>query len=210
VTLQAKISLAKELFLTNLEKYPNSAIACSFGKDSLVLLDIARQIVPDIKVFSVLADTEFPETVLFKDELISKWNLNYQEYLFEQKHLPIDACCQTKKIEKFKEAVSDLDLWYSAIRKDEGGTRKNFSYIEEKGGLIKVNPILDFTERDVWRYLAIFQVPINPLYRLGYRSLGCARCSFVEESESENERDGRWKGTKNVGGECGIHTKSLR
>ena len=107
-------------------------------------------------------------------------------------------------------AVKDLDAWISGLRRDEGETRVGFEYIETKGNLDKVNPILDFTELDVWRYLAIYNIPVNPLYEQGYRSLGCLKCSTPEEDETESERGGRWQGTEKQGKECGIHQAILR
>lgn len=82
--------------------------------------------------------------------------------------------------------------------------------IEERAGLVKINPILNFSELDIWRYLSPNSIPVNPKYAQGYRSLGCAYCSFPEADENEVERAGRWKGTVKVCGECGIHTQALR
>ena len=84
-----------------------------------------------------------------------------------------------------------------------------YSLNKEKGGLVKINPILDFTELDVWRYLAINDIPAHPKYAEGYRSLGCEPCSHKEDDETEPERAGRWMGTSKCGGECGIHTQQL-
>ncbi len=70
---------------------------------------------------------------------------------------------------------------------------------------MKINPILDWSEVDIWRYTAIFGIPVNPAYRNGYRSLGCAPCTYLGK-DSDTERAGRWHGTNKCGGECGIHT----
>ena len=209
-TFVEKIDSAKRLIAENIEKYPKNAIACSFGKDSMVLLDIARRVKNDIKIFSVLADTEFEETIKFKNDVVKKWNLNYTEYKYKQGKCLLTECCRKKKVDKFKEAVKGLDLWFSGIRNDEGWTRKSFKWVEKRGGLIKVNPLLCFSEKDLWRYTACFMVPINPLYKQGYRSLSCKNCSSIEESNDEAERFGRWKGTKYEGQECGIHTQVLK
>ena len=74
--------------------------------------------------------------------------------------------------------------------------------------LIKLNPILLWYEREVWQYLALHRVPVNPLYAAGYRSLGCAPCTRI--TNDQNERAGRWVGTSKCGGECGIHTRPLK
>lgn len=203
-----KTAAAKRLIEESIEEYPDIILGSSFGKDSMVTLHLVLSVKPDIPVFSVLADTEFPQTYSFAKKVAKKYNLNYRDYVFQQ--LPDEKCCGKPKVEKTKEALRDYSAWISGVRRTEGITRAKFKPVEEKNGLVKVNPILDFTELDIWRYLALNQVPINPIYRGGFRSLGCALCSFPEEDETESERAGRWKGTANACGECGIHTQALR
>jgi phosphoadenosine phosphosulfate reductase len=84
-----------------------------------------------------------------------------------------------------------------------------YQEVERIGTLTKINPILLWTELDVWRYLAINQIPMHPWYFEGYRSLGCAPCTS-KVLDDEPERAGRWKGTSKCGGECGIHTAVLK
>ena len=87
--------------------------------------------------------------------------------------------------------------------------RTDFKEIEERDhGLIKLNPILLFKEREVWQYLALYNVKSNPLYGAGYRSLGCSPCTLI--TTDDNERAGRWLNTSKCGGECGIHTQPLK
>ena len=210
-TFIKKIQNAKDIIAEYVKKYPKSAVSLSFGKDSMVLVHLTRQIKPDILTFAVLSDTEFPETLALRDRVVKEWDLHYKEYTFQNDPSKgREDCCKTPKVATFKEAVKNLDLWFSGIRRDEGFTRTDFEYVEEKDGLIKVNPILDFTEKDIWHYCAAFNLPVNPLYGTGYRSLSCKNCSAMEEDEADPERAGRWKGTKFEGGECGIHTQSLR
>ena len=116
-------------------------------------------------------------------------------------------CCRLLKVEPTKVAVSDLDAWITGLRNTEGQTRVDYQEIENKGGLIKINPILTFTEAEIWRYIATRDIEPHPWYWKGYRSLGCAPCSYPG---GKNERDGRWKNTSKSGGECGIHTQRLR
>jgi phosphoadenosine phosphosulfate reductase len=206
-----KVNDAKELIKQAIKKYPKISVGCSFGKDSMVLLHLVRCVEPQIPVFSLLAETEFLETYDFERKVVQEWNLtNYTRYLFSQEGTDAALCCGAPKVAMAKKAVESLDAWISGVRKTEGITRSDFQHIEEKDGLVKINPILDFTELDIWRYTALYNLPINPKYLQGYRSLGCSRCSFPEEDENESERAGRWKGTAKVCGECGIHTQSLR
>ena len=208
-----KVKNAQELIKYSIDLYGLDKISVGFsgGKDSCVLLDLALKANHKIKVFSILADTEFQETYDLINELVKKYELDYKEYIFVQKDNtdPL-LCCGQNKVDSTKDALKDMCAWFSGIRRDEGITRVNFERMEVKDGLMKINPILDFTELDIWRYIATNNVPVNKKYKDGYRSLGCERCSFLEEDETETERAGRWKGTDREGKECGIHTKSLR
>lgn len=207
MTYLQKVSDAKALIKDSIARYQKICLGCSFGKDSMVTLHLTLSVAPKIPVFSVMANTEFPETYAFAKEIVKKYNLNYTEYIFEQDK---DKCCGAPKVEMTKKALKDYDAWISGVRRTEGITRANFEPIETKNGLTKINPILDFTELDIWRYLSVNGIPVNPKYQEGYRSLGCSLCSFPEEDENETERAGRWKGTENACGECGIHTHALR
>ena len=121
-----------------------------------------------------------------------------------------DRCCDILKVKPTRQAIEQLgvDCWVTGLRCTEGRTRTDFREVEERDqGLIKLNPILIWHERDIWQYLALRQVPVNPLYTEGYRSLGCAPCSKI--TSGGDERAGRWIGTSKCGGECGIHTRPL-
>jgi len=123
-----------------------------------------------------------------------------------------DLCCKLLKVDPTIAAVEYLDAWFTGLRNTEGRTRKDYMEIEEDRsgpGLVKLNPILTFTELDIWRYLAMNEIPVNPLYKQGYRSLGCAPCSKIV-GDDKDERDGRWQDTSKCGGECGIHTMKLK
>lgn len=208
-----KVKHSKKLIKDAIKKYSKITVACSFGKDSMVVLHLARQIKPDIPVFTIMTPFKPKETFEFKDRMIRKWNLNIKEYMSKEK-IPENLhktnpneCCRILKVEPTKEAVKDLDCWICGLRNTEGRARKDYQEVENKGGLIKVNPILSWTEADVWRYIAINKIPVHPWYAKGYRSLGCAPCS---NPGGKLERNGRWKGTSKCGGECGIHTQRLK
>jgi phosphoadenosine phosphosulfate reductase len=203
-----KVDNARKLIRESIQRHPKICLGSSFGKDSMVLLHLTLSIFPDIPVFALLSDTEFPETYEFIRTVVIAYHLNYTEYSYKQKEG--EKCCGIPKVETAKIALKNYDAWLSGVRKTEGITRANFNCVEDKNGLVKINPILDFTEVDIWRYLALNQIPINPMYKKGYRSLSCSRCSTPEVDETETEREGRWKGTPDHRGECGIHTHSLR
>ncbi len=209
MTFLQKVEDAKKLLTWAIAEYPKICVGCSFGKDSMVTLHLVMSVKKDIPVISILAETEFKETYEFAEKMKKEWNINLTTHLFKQVGKG-ENCCGKPKVEMTKEALKPYDAWISGVRKTEGITRADFEPVETKNGLTKINPILEFTELDIWRYTALNGIPVNPKYKEGYRSLGCAQCSFPEESESESERAGRWKGTAKVCGECGIHTQPLR
>ena len=126
-----------------------------------------------------------------------------------------DECCRILKVEPTKIAVRDLDAWICGLRNTEGRVREDYQEVERKGGLIKINPILTFTEEEVLQYLQDHEIPLHPWYTTElpdgrkYRSLGCAPCT-EPIFEEQLERDGRWQNTSKCGGECGIHTQRLK
>lgn len=193
--------------------YEKVSVACSFGKDSMATLHLARRVKLDIPVFTIMTPFKPEATFKFMEYVKKLWKLNLK--IYQSKEKPIknlhltdpNKCCHIFKVKPTMEAVKNLDAWISGLRKTEGITRANFQEIEIKGDLVKFNPILQWTEADVWRYTAIHQLPVHPWYELGYRSLGCACCS---NPNTEKERGGRWKNTSKWGGECGIHSYILK
>jgi phosphoadenosine phosphosulfate reductase len=243
VIIAEKIKRAKELIHAAVSKYPRIAVACSFGKDSMVSVHLAREVDPKIKIFAVMTQFKPVETFEYLRKMNDKWNLDTTVHMVAEsvpeilkskslsvKLLPAkefmreaaqienktkrkiyevnpDECCRLLKVEPTKVAVANLDAWISGLRNTEGRTRVDYQEVEEKGGLIKINPILTFTENEVWQYMTSKNIEPHPWYALGYRSLGCAPCSHPG---GVLERDGRWQNTSKCGGECGIHTQVLK
>ncbi len=208
----AKVKHALTLIQKALWEHERIAVACSFGKDSIVVVHLARQIDANIPVFFVNTKFKPQETLDLRDLLVKQWQLNFKEYKskvdvpFDLHLTDPDECCRILKVEPAREAVKDLDAWITGLRSTEGRTRTNYKEVELRG-LVKINPILGWTEAGLWRYTAAHKLPVHPWYARGYRSLGCACCS---KPNTEEERGGRWQHTSKCGGECGIHTKDLK
>ena len=248
--MQDKITHSAEIIKKAVKNYRRIAVACSFGKDSMATVLLAREVHPEIPVFSIL--TVFKPQATF--EYLTKMNkllkLNVTVYMVARDVPPIlkdagiavkllpagrfeaesaevemvygkkiyeaapDRCCELLKVEPAKEAVKNYDAWVCGLRNTEGRTRKDYKEIEYRG-LVKVNPILTWTEEEVLGYLEAKGVELHPWYNRVFpdgrkiRSLGCEPCT-VPVYDWQDERDGRWKGTNKCGGECGIHTKKLK
>ena len=211
-----KVERAKELLAWSFEKFGDKAVvANSLGKDSMVVWDLAKKVNPNVRGFIVTTAYKPPETIEYMNELV-KTDTNLRIFKSNKEVGDLyktdpDACCQALKVEPVRRAVAEMDVecWITGLRCTEGRTRTDFKEIEERDhGLIKLNPILLFKEREVWQYLALNNVKSNPLYGIGYRSLGCSPCTVI--TTDENERAGRWLNTSKCGGECGIHTQPLK
>lgn len=211
-----KVERAKEILAWAFEKYGDKAVvANSLGKDSMVVWDLVKKVNPGARGFIVTTPYKPPETVQFMHDLMAT-DKNLKVFKSDQDvgnlyETDPDKCCQILKVEPVRRAVEemDVDCWITGLRCTEGRTRTDYKEVEERDeGLVKLNPILLFKEREVWQYLAVFGVPTNELYGLGYRSLGCSPCTHI--TADENERAGRWLDSSKCGGECGIHTQPLK
>ena len=199
------------------EKFGDSlVVANSLGKDSSAVWHLAKQVSPEIRGFIVTTRFKPPETKKFMTEEVARYPelrvfSNDQEIPDKLYETDPDRCCDILKVEPIRQAVKEMSVkcWITGLRCTEGRTRTNFKEVEELDkGLIKLNPILIWYEREIWEYLALNNIPVNPLYGQGYRSLGCAPCTRI--IQSDDERAGRWIGTSKCGGECGIHTRPLK
>ncbi len=200
------------------------ALVTSFQIDGSVLIDMAWRINPKVRVITV--DTgRFPQEQF---EIMDAFRLRYGiqlEVMFPEyraveemtrKHgvnLFYDSvqnrirCCQVRKVLPQLRALQTLDCWVTGLRRDQWATRANIKKIEidhDHGGIIKLCPLADWTEEDVWNYARENDVPIHPSYAKGYKSLGCQPCTRPVK-EGEHGRSGRWWWETNAPKECGMH-----
>jgi len=217
--LNFKEKVDRSLTLINeaYKKYGNGlVVANSLGKDSVAVWDLAKRVSSEIRGFIVTTRFKPEETVEFMQETVARYpeikvyksDVEIPDKLYETDP---DKCCDILKVEPTRRAIEEMDVvcWVTGLRCTEGRTRTDFKEVEERDkGLVKLNPILIWKEREIWQYLALYGVKVNPLYGKGYRSLGCLPCTKI--TTDENERAGRWIGTSKCGGECGIHTRPLK
>lgn len=217
LNFKQKVDRSLELISEALKVYGDGLIvANSLGKDSVAVWDLAKKVSPKIRGFIITTRFKPEETVEFMHQTVKKYPelkiYKNDEKIPEKLHqTDPHRCCEILKVEPARRALLEMDAtcWVTGLRCTEGKTRTEFKEVEERDkGLIKLNPILIWKEREIWQYLALYEVKVNPLYKLGYRSLGCLPCTNI--TNEEDERAGRWVGTSKMGGECGIHTKPLK
>lgn len=217
LNFKEKVERSKALIKEAYARYGDSlVVANSLGKDSVAVWHLAKLVNSKIRGFIVTTRFKPAETVRFMNEEVARYpelkvfknDSAIPDKLYETDP---DRCCDILKVEPVKRAVEEMGVkcWVTGLRCTEGRTRTDYKEVEERDkDLIKLNPILIWKEREVWQYLALYKVPVNPLYGEGYRSLGCAPCTKI--TNEDNERAGRWIGTSKCGGECGIHTRPLK
>lgn len=216
LNFKEKVDRSKALIREAYEKYGDAlVVANSLGKDSVVVWDLAKKVNPEIRGFIVTTRFKPQETIQLMNEEVAQYPelkvfKNDSKIPAELYRTDPERCCDVLKVEPVRRAIEEMKVkcWVTGLRCTEGRTRTDFKEIEERDeGLIKLNPILIWKEREIWQYLALYGVKVNPLYKEGYRSLGCSPCTHI--TTDDNERAGRWIGTSKCGGECGIHTRPL-
>src|SRR5262245_40115024 len=196
---------------------PDVFLTCSFQHDGVVLAHMVREIAPEVPVVFINPGFHFPETLAYRDEIVSRYNLKLVELHpimpreeFATRHgLDLyarnpDLCCHINKVEPLRRYLPEMRAWINGRRRDQGITRQEIQVVEAyRGGPYKVNPIASWTARDTFYYMERNGIPTHPLFELGYASIGCAPCTRPV-LPGEDERAGRWAGQAKT--ECGLHT----
>jgi phosphoadenosine phosphosulfate reductase len=196
---------ARELLAWALEAFhPKLALACSFQKEEAVLLDLLFELEPDARVFALDTGVLFEETYdVWKQveqrygTVIESWRGEWVEGLWASD--PVH-CCHLRKVEPLGRALAPLDAWITGLRREQSPTRADARKLEwdEPHGLWKLNPLADWTEKDVWSRIVERDLPYNALHDQGYASIGCTHCT-----QPGAGREGRWAGLEKT--ECGLH-----
>jgi phosphoadenosine phosphosulfate reductase len=209
-----------------LERFaPRIAISTAFQVDGIAVLDMAYAIDPEIQVFSVDTGRLPQETLELVDALRERYpGLNlallspnpthvatmvarHGEDLFYDAVDKRLLCCQVRKVLPLTRHLASLDAWITGLRRDQWATRTNIRKVEidhDHGAIVKLNPLAEWTEEEVWDYVRDRDLPVNALYAQGYTSIGCAPCTRAVPAGGES-RSGRWWWESNAPKECGIH-----
>jgi phosphoadenosine phosphosulfate reductase len=208
--------------------HPRLALACSFQAEGSVLIDLIHRLrCADFRVFTLDTgrlnqetydcmealrvrygmeiEVFFPDAVSLEN-MVRQNGMNLFYDSIEQRKL----CCGIRKVEPLKRALSGLDCWMSGVRREQAVTRAHVQKVEidrEHGGIVKVNPLADWTGRQIWDYIRQHKLPYNRLHDRGYPSIGCAPCTRAVQA-GEDSRAGRWWWEDPENRECGLHVKT--
>ena len=183
--------------------HPRLAVACSFQKEASVILDMLLKLEPGARFFTI-------DTGVLFDETHDTWRTVERHYGIQVEHFDAsrpegewtaNTCCSDFKVAALRRALAGSDAWVAGLRREHSTERAATPKVhwDERYGLWKFNPLADWSERDVWGYIAANDVPYNPLHDRGYDSIGCVPCTQPGQG-----RDGRWAGSAKT--ECGLHS----
>jgi phosphoadenosine phosphosulfate reductase len=192
-------------------------VSSSFQTQSIPLLHVISQVVPQVPVMFVDTGFHFPETLQFRDRLVEQFCLNLvvvKPAIYGQEFVdtfgPLyaqtpDACCFHNKVVPFQLRLKEYSAWVTGIRRDQTVSRKNAPVVGQHPFLavFKISPMVNWSSKDIDAYIAEHDLPRHPLWELGYRSIGCQPCT-VPVRVDENDRNGRWPHRDKS--ECGVHT----
>ncbi|MCP4131562.1 MAG: phosphoadenylyl-sulfate reductase [bacterium] len=225
---ELKNKTTREIVRYILDTYKDRAVLASgLGAEDQVLTDIAVKNSPGARIFVIDTKMLNPETYELLRETELWYSINFEVYtpdiaaviemvetqgkeLFYESMELRKKCCHIRKIEPLKRVLSTADVWITGLRKDQSVTRSDIDIAEwdEANGLIKINPLADWTEEPVWDYIKENGVPYNRLHNENYPSIGCAPCTRAIHP-GEDTRAGRWWWEQPEHKECGLHRRPV-
>lgn len=173
-----------------------------------VLIDLAVRVDPAIEVVFIDTGYHFPETLATVEEVRRHYGLNLRMMTVARKNEALwradpENCCSAVKVGQLDRALAGKRAWMSGVRRSEASSRDTTPMLtRDLRGLVKVNPIATWDDLEVARYIADHDVPVNPLTKRGYPSIGCMPCT-TPVKQGEDPRAGRWRGSEKT--ECGLH-----
>jgi phosphoadenosine phosphosulfate reductase len=202
------------------------ALASSFGAEGVVVMDLIAKTVPGLRVFTLDTGRLHDETYDVMERIRRRYGTEIEVYFPDQQKVETLAlgkgffsfresienrkeCCGIRKVEPLKRALSTVDAWVTGLRREQAITRVRLEKgdIDEAfGGIVKLNPIAEWTQEQVWDYIRTHDVPYNLLHDRGFPSIGCAPCTRAI-SPGEDVRAGRWWWELPEQKECGLHVK---
>ncbi len=217
---------AEELLQYFLMEYKGKiAFASSLGAEDQVITKLINDINPATRIFMLDTGRLFPQTYRIIERTNQFFNINIEIFfpdyniiekmvnrkgvnLFYENIENRKECCHNRKTEPLKRALNNLEVWICGLRKEQSVTRSNVQMVEwdQPNGLIKLNPLINWTEKQVWDYIKQYNIPYNTLHDEGYPSIGCQPCTRAVKP-GEDLRAGRWWWENPEQKECGLHVK---
>jgi len=196
---------------------PKLTMATAFGAEGCVIISMLSEITKDIYLFNLETGYQFKETLETRERLIERYGIPIHlvgseqsvEDMEREHGGPLyldhpDLCCHKRKVIPLSRVLKDYEAWISAIRRDQTVQRANSPIVgwDPKYKIAKLNPLANWTRKEVWDYILDKDVPYNPMHDAGYPSIGCWPCTRAID-RGEDDRSGRWAGRPKD--ECGIH-----
>ncbi len=196
-------------------------VTSSFQTQSVPLLHIISHFKQHVAVYFIDTGYLFPETYLFRDQLIELLDINVislksdvpKNYQMDGASRALyvtnpDRCCYLNKILPLESVLKEYDIWVSGVLASQSAVRGKFSEEENgKHGILRYHPLLQWTQKEIHYYSKYYHLPEHPLQSQGYMSIGCLPCTSTLLDESKAVRAGRWAGMKKE--ECGLHTELI-
>lgn len=224
-TLQQKIHAAGEVLAAIERDYAPAGFANSFGAEDMVLTDLICKHAPKIEIFTLDTGRLPAETYNLMQEAIARYGHRFVPYFpqheavetYTREHGPnafyesVDLrkrCCHIRKVEPLQRALKGKKAWITGLRREQAPTRTDLGVSEwvAGNGMQKFNPLIEWSNDEVWAYIRHFGVPYNKLHDQFYPSIGCAPCTRAI-AVGEDIRAGRWWWENPESKECGLHIK---
>ena len=229
LALRAEPMLAPDVLRLAIETFGKRvALSSSFGAEDMVLIDMILKIEQRARVFTLDTGRLPQETYNVIDATRERYGATIEVFfpqpdavqsmvaehgmnLFYHSVDNRKLCCGVRKMEPLRRALSGLDAWITGLRREQAVTRTKVHKVEwdEGNELVKVNPLVDWTHEDVWKYIRDHNVPYNALHDRGYPSIGCGPCTRAVQP-GEHERAGRWWWEHPETKECGLHVAHVQ
>jgi phosphoadenosine phosphosulfate reductase len=195
------------------------------GAEDQVITHILAKLSKSANIFTLDTGRVFPETYDLLHRTVNRYGLQIKSFypdttqveemvnskginLFYESIENRKLCCHVRKIVPLRRALTGMDAWITGLRREQSVTRTDLKIVEWDGGngLIKINPLLEWTEEQVWDYIKNNSIPYNKLHDQGFPSIGCQPCTRAIK-KGEDLRAGRWWWEMPDSKECGLHGK---
>jgi phosphoadenosine phosphosulfate reductase len=221
-SIEQKICAAQRLVRQALQETRDDVcVTNSFQAEDMVVLHLVKRILPDVPVIFLDTGYHFAEVYEYRDRMAQTWSMNLINLLPELTMPEQEAqfgilnqtnptrCCGLRKVTPLFAELDGYELWFTGLRREQAKSRAALQQVEDFAlpsarTIRKINPLAEWTAKDVWDYARHHEIPLLTLYEKGYSSIGCEPCTSLP-LDPDNPRSGRWGGRKQ---ECGIHLQS--